>query len=193
MVKIMAVELAWTNLWLFYLLAYVIGYSMQEWANHKRGEPFDDPEFLFSDKKIVVFAMIWIFGGLGISVLVPVGYGIVFYIGLPFYLLGLIIEFFTMYSFAFHKGLTMSGIHRFSRNPIYVGWLVVFLGLTLMGWTDSAWSFGFLGYFLLCFPYLHWTIRMEEDFLLKKYGENYREYLEMTPRYIGRVKKKPQQ
>ncbi|MFX1574168.1 MAG: hypothetical protein ACFFB0_15600 [Promethearchaeota archaeon] len=51
------------NLWLFYVIGCVIAYSMQLWANKKRGEPFDDPEFLFSDQKIVVIAMAWLFGG----------------------------------------------------------------------------------------------------------------------------------
>lgn len=185
----MAIGIAWNNLWLYYTIAYIIGYGLQEWANHKRGEPFDDPEFLFSDKKIVILALLWIFGGLAIGIFVPVSIGVQYYIGMFFFILGLVIEAFTMYSFANHKGLTITGIHRFSRNPVYVGWLTVFLGLTIMGWTESSWKFGFLFYFLISFPYLHWTILLEEKFLLKKYGQTYQEYLEKTPRYIGFVKK----
>ena len=75
------------NLWLFYAIGYVFAYSTQVWANKKRGEPFDDPEFLFSDKKIVVIAMIWLFGGLIISIFVPVNFGFLFYIGLTLYIL----------------------------------------------------------------------------------------------------------
>jgi hypothetical protein len=51
------------NLWVFYLGGYTIAYSMQLWANRKRGEPFDDPEFLFKGRKIIAAAMMWIIGG----------------------------------------------------------------------------------------------------------------------------------
>jgi len=173
------------NLWLFYAIGYVFAYSTQVWANKKRGEPFDDPEFLFSDKKIVVIAMIWLFGGLIISIFVPVNFGFLFYIGLTLYILGLVIVEFTLYSFAHTKGLTTTRIHRYSRNPGYVGWTFFYLGLTLMGWSESLWSIIFLIYFIITIPYFHWTVLLEEEFLSNKYGDPYREYLKKTPRYLG--------
>ena len=48
-----------TNLWMFYVLAYAIALPVQEWANHKRGEPFDDPEFLLKGWTIGGLAMVW--------------------------------------------------------------------------------------------------------------------------------------
>ncbi|MFX1514108.1 MAG: hypothetical protein ACFFCQ_16130, partial [Promethearchaeota archaeon] len=63
------------NLWIFYVAGYAIAYSLQIWANKKRGEPFDDPEFLFQGKKIIVPAMIWLLGGFLISLFVPVNFG----------------------------------------------------------------------------------------------------------------------
>ena len=173
------------NLWLFYIIGYVIAYSLQVWANKKRGEPFDDPEFLFSDKKIVVIAMVWLIGGFIISLFVPVDFGFLFYIGLSFYIMGIIIGGFAMYSFAHSRGLTMTRIHRFSRNPVYVGWTIFYLGLTLMGWSESVWSIIFLIYFVITIPYFHWTVLLEETFLSNKYGDPYREYLKKTPRYLG--------
>jgi hypothetical protein len=61
-----------TNLWMFYVLAYAIALPVQEWANHKRGKPFDDPEFLFNGPWIFALAMVWLIGGLVISLFVPV-------------------------------------------------------------------------------------------------------------------------
>ena len=177
------------NLWPYYLLSYLIAYSTQVWANHKRGEPFDDPEFLFADKKIVVIALIWLFGGLAISFFVPVNYGILYYIGLPIFILGFLIGEFALYSFAKNSGLTTSRIHHYSRNPIYVGTTIMYLGLVLMGWSISIASILFLIYFILTIPYFHWTILLEEAFLTKKYGETYTQYLQSTPRYLGRPKK----
>ena len=178
------------NLWFFYVIGYVIAYSTQVWANKKRGEPFDDPEFLFSDKKIVTIAMVWLFGGLVISLFVPVIFELYFYIGLPFYLLGLVIVVLTFYSFAQTPGLTTSRIHHYSRNPGYVGWTILYFGLTLMGWSViSIWSIIFSIYFIITIAYLHWTVLLEEAFLVKKYGESYQEYLKNTPRYLGIPKK----
>ncbi|MFW9794660.1 MAG: methyltransferase family protein [Candidatus Thorarchaeota archaeon] len=173
------------NLWLFYLGGYVIAYSIQTWVNRKRGEPFDDPEFLYSDKKIIAGALTWIVGGFIISLFVPINFGILFYIGLPISIVGMIIGIFALYSFAHNSGLTTARIHRYSRNPIYLGWTVFFLGLTLIGWSESIWSIMFFLYFLVTIPYLHWTVLLEENFLASKYGESYQEYVEKTPRYFG--------
>jgi protein-S-isoprenylcysteine O-methyltransferase Ste14 len=173
------------NLWIFYLGGYIIAYSIQLWANRKRGEPFDDPEFLYSSKKIIAGAMAWIIGGFVISIFVPVDFGILFYIGFSISVLGMVIGGLALYSFAHSPGLTTTRIHRYSRNPIYVGWSFFFLGLTIIGWSDSMWSILFALYLVITIPYLHWTVLLEEAFLVNKYGDSYRIYLEKTPRYLG--------
>ncbi len=174
-----------TNLWLFYVLAYVIALPIQEWANKKRGKPFDDPEFLFRGKTIFALAMLWLFGGLAISLFVPVSFGPLFYAGAAFFVGGMVIVGLTFYSFATQSGLTTTSIHRYSRNPGYVGWTLVIFGLTLMGWSPSLWSILFLVYFLITIPYFHWTVTLEEAFLTSKYGDSYKDYLQRTARYFG--------
>jgi protein-S-isoprenylcysteine O-methyltransferase Ste14 len=173
------------NLWVFYVLAYAIALPIQSWANNKRGEPFDDPEFLFKGEKIFAIAMVWLIGGLLISLFVPIGLGTLFIIGLLFYLVGIIIVGGTFYSFANNRGLVTTGIHRYSRNPGYVGWTLVILGMTIIGWSSSVWSIIFLFYFLLTIPYFHWTVLLEEEFLVNKYGDSYQEYLGSTARYFS--------
>jgi protein-S-isoprenylcysteine O-methyltransferase Ste14 len=173
------------NLWIFYLVGYIIAYSIQLWANRKRGEPFDDPEFLFQGKKIVGAALIWIIGGFIISIFVPVDFGVLFYVGFSIAIMGMVIGGLALYSFAHNAGLTTSRIHRYSRNPIYVGWTIFFLGLTLIGWSESLWSIVFLLYLIVTIPYLHWTVLLEEAFLANKYGDSYAEYQKKTPRYLG--------
>ena len=176
------------NLWIFYVGGYILAYAVQTWANRKRGEPFDDPEFLYSDKKIIAGAFLWIIGGFAASFFVPITFGIFFYIGLIVSVIGMAIGISALYSFAHNAGLTTSRIHRYSRNPIYLGWTIFFLGLTLIGWSESLWSVVFLLYLLITIPYLHWTILLEEKFLLGKYGESYQLYLDTTPRYLGKPK-----
>jgi protein-S-isoprenylcysteine O-methyltransferase Ste14 len=177
------------NLWLIYVIVYAIGLSMQEWANHKRGEPFDDPEFLFRGKKIFILAITWILSGFILSLFIPINFGLPFYLGLFFLVCGMVILVLTTYSFAYHQGLVKSGIHCYSRNPIYVSWTIVIFSLCLFGWSNSIWSILFWAYFVITIPYFHWTVLLEEDFLIKKYGNSYQEYLSKVPRYFGITKK----
>ena len=128
-----------TNLWIFYVLAYAIALPMQEWANHKRGKPFDDPEFLFNGPWIFILAMVWLISGLVISLFVPVDFGPLFYVGLIFYIGGIFVGVLGLYSFAQNHDLVIRGIHRYSRNPLYVGWAVVILGMALMGCGMCQW------------------------------------------------------
>lgn len=173
------------NLWVFYVLAYAIALPIQSWANNKRGEPFDDPEFLFKGWQIFTIAMIWLIGGLVISLFVPIKIGSLFFAGLLLYLVGLIIVGLTFSSFANNRGLVTTGIHRYSRNPGYVGWTLVILGMTFIGWSASVWSIIFLIYFLLTIAYFHWTVLLEEEFLVNKYGDSYQAYLDSTARYFS--------
>ncbi len=155
-----------TNLWIFYVLAYAIALPMQEWANHQRGKPFDDPEFLFNGPWIVTLAMAWLISGLVISLFVPIEFGPLFYVGLVFYIGGIIVGVLGLYSFARNHELVIRGVHRYSRNPLYVGWAVVILGMALIGWSATAWSVAFVIYFLVTLVYFHWTVTLEEAFLL---------------------------
>ena len=168
---------------------YILAYAVQTWANGKRGEPFDDPEFLYSDKKIIAGAFLWIIGGFLASLFVPINFGIFFNIGLIISIIGMAIGIAALYSFANNAGLTTTRIHHYSRNPIYVGWTIFFLGLAFIGWSESIWSMFFVLYLVITVPYLNWTVRLEEKFLLSKYGESYQKYLDSTPRYLGRSKK----
>ncbi|MFX1250926.1 MAG: methyltransferase family protein [Promethearchaeota archaeon] len=176
------------NLWMFYVGGYAIAYPLRIWADRKRGEPFEDPELL-SQKKVFIPAMIWLVGGFLISLFVPVNFGLSFYLGLFFAIIGLIIVGLTFYSFAHSPGLTTTRIHRYSRNPNYIGWTFFMGGLTLIGWSASIWSILFLVYFIFTVGYLHWTVLLEEAYLANKYGDSYKEYLKKTPRYLGIPKK----
>lgn len=183
-------EIHLTNLWIFYVLAYAIAFPMQEWANHKRGKPFDDPEFLFNGPWIVTLAMVWLISGLVISLFVPMDFGPLFFVGLIFYIGGITVSALGLYSFARNTDLVKRSIHRFSRNPLYVGWALAILGMALMGGSATVWSIAFVIYFLVTLVYFHWTVTLEEAFLLNKYGASYRDYLNSTARYFGRPNRK---
>jgi len=107
------------------------------------------------------------------------------YIGLPICFLAMIISFMAGVSFATTAldDPVTRGIYRISRHPIYFAGFLINLGV---GIACSSWLF------IVCA--LLWIICMqigvidEERFLLEKYGEAYREYIEQTPRWIGMPK-----
>jgi protein-S-isoprenylcysteine O-methyltransferase Ste14 len=77
--------------------------------------------------------------------------------------------------------LIYTGPYELSRNPIYVGNLVIYLGLGLM--TEVSWMAG-----MLFFPMLvhyHFIILWEEWNLEKRLGEGFRSYLNRVPRWFG--------
>jgi len=117
----------------------------------------------------------------------PINFGVLFWIGLPLFIIGIVLNAIAMYSFAqFTGGVNTTGIYRYSRNPMYVASFFFLLGLCLMSWSTSVWSVVLLIFFIVSIPFYHWTILLEETFLEHKYGDSYREYMNRVPRYIGK-------
>ena len=171
------------NVWIFYVSGYVIAYSARMWAEKTRGEPFEDPE-LSMQKGVLIPALIWMVIGLIITIFTPITGGLGLTVGILVLVIGMIIVLLAFYSFAMKSGLTVSLIHKYSRNPNYIGWDLYMGGLAILGWSNSIWSYLCLAYFVYTVIYLHLTILVEEKFLANKYGEEYRGYLTKAPRYF---------
>ena len=76
--------------------------------------------------------------------------------------------------------LSGTGPYRWSRNPQYVGWFMFLLGFALNDW--SLWCLVVL---LIVALYLHLLILVEEEHLRRRFGEQYAEYCQSVPRYLG--------
>lgn len=76
--------------------------------------------------------------------------------------------------------LVVSGIYQLTRNPMYLGMLVV-----LLGWGDLLDNvLGFSGA-LVFFGYMTaFQIKPEEDIMLEKFGESYRLYGQSVRRWL---------
>jgi protein-S-isoprenylcysteine O-methyltransferase Ste14 len=78
------------------------------------------------------------------------------------------------------RALISGGPYRFSRNPMYVGGLLVQAGAGIA--RHNAW------YLVLLVPAwaaLHWgVVRREERYLLKKFGAPYQQFLDTTRRWL---------
>jgi len=83
--------------------------------------------------------------------------------------------------------LNTEGAYRFTRNPLYLGNLLLCAGLLLQIDSPLAWLLG-LGFF---FGEYHFIIRSEEDFLLERFGDRYRRFLAEVPRFWPRLSPAP--
>jgi protein-S-isoprenylcysteine O-methyltransferase Ste14 len=117
------------------------------------------------------------------SIFVPLKLGTAwFYAGLPIYLLGLISYAMVWIGFATTPPdkLITKGIYRYSRNPMQLSQVVIFLGA---GIATASWVFLLLSAVYMIVPLL-W-VEAEERHCLKFYRDAYREYMNKTPRWLG--------
>ena len=185
-------ELGFWNAWIITVLGFVLPNIisfLSPRANKevvsKRMGKFKWSEFGKTFKIVIIitqfivmpFAIIY-------SFFLPLKLGTVwFYVGLPVSILGIIMPFIAQVSFAtapLDRPLT-TGVYRISRNPEYFSVFLQYLGISI---TCLSWVF------VVCA--LAWVIsfhievvRHEEPFLIEKYGDTYKEYMNKTPRWIG--------
>jgi protein-S-isoprenylcysteine O-methyltransferase Ste14 len=77
--------------------------------------------------------------------------------------------------------LLRSGPYRLSRNPMYAGQAVVWLGWALLYGSPAVWA----GLAIECAAWAK-IVRWEERQLLERFGDDYRAYLADVPRWAPR-------
>lgn len=76
--------------------------------------------------------------------------------------------------------LVTSGPYRYSRNPIYIGLILIYLGLVILLGSGTG-----LALLLPVVALLHFGVVLREEvFLKKKFGAAYQSYAESTPRWM---------
>ena len=78
--------------------------------------------------------------------------------------------------------LVVTGPYARSRNPMYVGWSLLHLGVGVA--TGSAWIVVAL---LPTAASIHRTVRREEDALGRRFGAEFERYRATVPRYLPRL------
>jgi protein-S-isoprenylcysteine O-methyltransferase Ste14 len=108
-------------------------------------------------------------------------------IGLTFITFGLAIILFGVFrlgilrSFGRQTGvLKETGFYRVTRNPQVLGCVLYVIGFVML-WP----SWYALGWGLLFVPIIHMMVLTEEEHLLNTYGQDYQQYCNRVPRYLG--------
>ena len=105
----------------------------------------------------------------------------VFIMGLIIYGIGIMLCIVSIINFALpsKNGINLNGIYHFSRNPMYLGYFIYFVGCVLL--TQSMVLLGFVLVFQIM---AHWIILSEERWCINKFGKEYIQYMKKVRRYI---------
>jgi protein-S-isoprenylcysteine O-methyltransferase Ste14 len=76
--------------------------------------------------------------------------------------------------------LVTSGIYSFTRNPVYLGFLLILIGISL----DSGSYWGILLAPVLVILFNQFVIRPEEEYLASKFGEQFTSYKAKVRRWL---------
>lgn len=104
-----------------------------------------------------------------------------FYIGIPIYLVGMISSVYSMWLFSqadLSKPVT-HGIYKITRHPMQVMGIIMWIGI---GITAGNWILIVFAFLLGIVSYP--SLKAQERFCIKKYGEEYISYMKKTPRYL---------
>jgi protein-S-isoprenylcysteine O-methyltransferase Ste14 len=181
-----AFEIGVWNAWIFVLYSLVLVFllpvvnkSAKETDNITISSVYNRREMIILYSYHIIAFLLLIY-----SVFLPLRLGTVwFYTGLPIALLGLAIYTMVVVSFAttpLNREVMNKGPFRYSRHPMYLSSSLAYIGV---GIACASWLFLLLSVAYMVLSMI--SAVPEERFLLKKYGDSYREYMNRTPRWIG--------
>lgn len=180
-----AFEIGIWNAWIFMIWLLIQNFGVMLVSKdiyYKAGEP---PDMKPSRKyKILSYILtpLWLLATT-YSFFLPFKLGTIWFImGLIIFSLGLIINIIASINFVktpINEPVS-GGAYRYSRNPIYIALVLIFLGVSI---ASASWIFLLLTVLMAILVSL--SIADEERYCLDKYGDTYREYMARTPRWIG--------
>jgi len=135
------------------------------------------------EKLLNVISTITMVGGFIYSIFLPLQLGkLWFFIGLVIFLVALVISL----SASFYARTTPTnkpftkGPYRYSRHPLYLAETLIFISITI---ASASWVFLLLTVIMQGFHMIY--VPSEEQYCLKRYGKDYLEYMQRTPRWIS--------
>ena len=179
-----AFEIGVGNAWIFIVPYLLVNFGLPSLFVGSKSTFWAWPSYTRIER-ICLLTAILLMGCLFVySIFLPLSLGTTWlYAGLFVYLLGLAFITITMLTFinTTHDKPNTTGLYRISRHPMYLGILLVYVGI---GIASSSWV-----YLLLALAYLatyrNAFVIPEERMCHQRFGNNYRDYVNRTPRWIG--------
>jgi protein-S-isoprenylcysteine O-methyltransferase Ste14 len=181
-----AFELGLWNAWILIIPIIIISFSdMRATASRESGKA-GDFQLTRKEKRIInaVFlpmVVSWIY-----AVFLPLQLGTVWLCsGLIICLFGMVFASVAILNFATStkEKVVTKGLYRFTRNPTYIGMILMQIGL---GIACSSWLYLLLTVAMMIL--LNANLSAEERYCLYRFGDDYQEYKNRTPRWISMPK-----
>jgi len=180
-----ALEVGVWNAWIFmiWLLIQTITVRLVSKEVYQRGGHPSDMKPSRKYKIISYISMpLWVLAT-AYSIFLPLKLGtICFVVGLILFLLGMAVNTVATVNFIkapMNQPVTR-GAYRYSRHPIYVALVMIYLSVSV---ASASWVF--LLFAALFVVAVSLTAIEEERYCLEKYDDAYREYMDKTPRWLG--------
>jgi protein-S-isoprenylcysteine O-methyltransferase Ste14 len=172
------------NAWIFMICSYLVPMILIFGSKGKTSLKRLNVSVPIKHEKLLNFVSTAILVvGIVYSIFLPLQLGTAwFFLGLGIFLVALVIFLSTTFfvrTTPADKPFT-KGPYRYSRHPIYVAETLAFLCITL---ASVSWVFLTLTVIMSIFHLAY--APAEEQYCLKRYGKDYREYMDRTPRWIG--------
>jgi len=178
-----AFELGLWNAWILAIPMVVVVFSdmratsVRETGKAGKFEPTRAENLTsFASLLLMFFSFVYPF-------LLPLQLGTIWlYSGVVVYLFGIVFTIVAILNFysSPKDAVITEGLYRFTRNPVYLGIILMQCGI---GIACASWLYLLLTVALLLL--FNANIVAEERYCLYTYGEDYQEYKNKTPRWIG--------
>jgi protein-S-isoprenylcysteine O-methyltransferase Ste14 len=183
MTLVPAFEIGVWNAWIFVIPMLIISLSAMRVTAARESKQSGNFELTGKEKRIVNAVFLPLIVSFVYAVFLPLRLGTAWlYSGVVVYLFGVAFSIVAVLNFATSpkdKVIT-KGVYSISRNPMYIGLILMQIGLGII---CSSWLYLLLTLVLLIL--LNENLSAEERYCLYRYGDSYREYRNKTPRWIG--------
>jgi protein-S-isoprenylcysteine O-methyltransferase Ste14 len=186
MSAIPAFEIGVWNAWILIIpMLIIFFFDMRVTAARESGQS-GDFQLTTKEKRIINAVFLPLIVSLIYAVFLPLQLETAWlYGGLLIFSFGVVFTIVAVLNFATspRDKVITKGLYGVSRNPMYIGLLIMQIGL---GITCSSWLYLLLTLVLMIL--LNANLSAEERYCLYRYGDAYREYMNRTPRWIGMPK-----
>ena len=181
-----AFEIGVWNAWVLVIPMLIIAFSdMRATAARESGQS-GDFELTRKEKRIINAVFLPMIVSFIYAIFLPLRLGTAWlYGGLVVYLFGVAFAIVAVLNFATspRDKVITKGLYSISRNPMYIGLILMQVGLGII---CSSWVYLLLTLVLLIL--LNENLSAEERYCLHRYGDPYRQYKNKTPRWVGMPK-----
>ena len=183
-----AFELGLWNAWILVIPIIIISFSdMGATASRESGKAGDfkttKRENRIANATFLPMIISWIY-----AIFLPLQLGTIWlYSGLIICVIGMLFTIGAVLNFVTSPKdeVITTGLYRFTRNPVYIGLILMQIGL---GIACSSWLYILLTVAMMIL--LNANLSAEERYCLYRFGDDYRKYKNRTPRWIGIPKSK---